>query len=114
MADERLQIIDGFYRMVCDLGDRFGMGKTEHTWLQTRQGSVIDISPVGVIGGPLIFAHRDPDIGGDYHFASHQFQPGGIEDVIARILVSQSYSDSYKPVRDLFVEAIRLATADLG
>jgi hypothetical protein len=42
----RIEVVDGHYFPCFD-----------HSWLKTEEGNVIDVYPVGIVGGP-IFVHR--------------------------------------------------------
>ena len=49
-----LKLVDGFYHGLEKVGDGFKLFLTEHSWLETPDGSIIDPYPVQAISGSQV------------------------------------------------------------
>lgn len=94
MFNESLQVVDGYYiepeLKVEKLPNKSGLNVTldggliyDHSWLKTKNGSIMDIYPMGLFtSSPLMYRNND-----SYFFESPDFEiPSETEELVDELL----------------------------
>lgn len=68
------EVISEFFGLKCLNG--YYMRGWNHSWLVTRNRNIIDVYPIGVVGGPILVAHQLIHKGGPIYIEDNQLDFG--------------------------------------
>ena len=97
IPDFKLEVIDGVvYDLKINEEKEFELVRTEHSWLKTRNNSLIDLIPIGAVSLPLIFTPPKKVENQEWKFTTHRYVEADISAKIKHILQQERYKQAFK------------------
>ena len=108
--EQKLEVIDGLvYDLFLDEDKNFRLCSTVHSWLLTRNGTILDVAPVGIqTFSPLLVAKREGVKDQSWGYISDKYvQDLSVKGKVEALLRTQKFQQSFPVYLHVFESARR-------